>query len=217
MKRLLSSVIVLFVMLSCVISCYAAECEKVYTGNIYGKYNYYSNSDFYVAESNGEFYEAITDNGVTITINTILTDNFTVIVHQISQDEKDCYEWIASCISHDFVNFTAYDIYCLNTSGERVELPTNAEITISPISLIDSVLWLSYDGEASTISHIVNEQKLTFKTVGNGGYYLLCKDTAELQSPQTGNAMIMYPWLFLMMISLVVLAITSRKLYSQKY
>jgi len=66
MKRILSSIVVLLIFLSCSVNCYAAEYEETYTGDVYGKYNYYSNKGIYTAISNDGIYEVITDNGVQI-------------------------------------------------------------------------------------------------------------------------------------------------------
>ena len=130
MKRILSSIVVLLIFFSCSINCYAAEYKETRTGDVYGKYNFYSNEGLYTAVSSDDFYEVTTDDGVHIRVSR-LNPELTLVVHQISKSEKECYNWFESCVSQNVVSFIPYDIFFLDPSGDRVELAPDIEITIS--------------------------------------------------------------------------------------
>jgi len=215
MKRILSSIVVLLIFLSCSVNCYAAEYEETYTGDVYGKYNYYSNKGIYTAISNDGIYEVITDNGVQIRVNNS-KDDLTLVVHQIPQDEKECYDWLESCVPQDVISFTPYDIYYIDATGKRVELSSNTKITISKSHSNETVLWLSCDGTTTNLANTVNNDMLTFKTKSIGGYYLSCENISETQSPQTGDVSNIHFWTLLLIISAVMLIITTRKYRANK-
>lgn len=210
MKRILSSIVVLFIFFSCSINCYAAEYKETRTGDVYGKYNFYSNEGIYTAISSDGYYEVTTNNEVHIKVICPRTE-LTLVVHQISKNETECYDWFESCISQDVVSFIPYDIFFLDSSGERVELAPDIEITITKSQANESVLWLSYDGTATPLAHSVNGDALAFKTTNSGGYYLLCENMSEAQSPQTGDTSNIHLWIVLLIVSMVMLIITTRK------
>lgn len=210
MKRILSSIVVLLIFFSCSINCYAAEYKETRTGDVYGKYNFYSNEGIYTAISSDGSYEVTTDNGVHIKVNCSRTE-LTLVVHQISKLEKECYDWFESCFSQDVASFIPYDIFFLDSSGERVELAPDMEMAISKSQADESVLWLSYDGTTTTLTYTVNNDELVFKTTNIGGYYLLYENMSEAQSPQTGDTSNIHFWILLLIISLVMLVITTRK------
>ena len=204
MKRVLSSIVVLLIFFSCSIHCYAAENEERHTGDVYGKYVYYSNEGMYAAAPNNGSYEVTTDNGVDIEVSSSSTD-LTLAVHQISKDEKECYDWFKSCIPQDVVSFIPYDFFFIDSAGKRVELLGDTEIAISKTVAYDSILWLSFDGEVVAISHADGEHEAIFKTVNEGGYYLLCDNADNVQPPQTGDTSILLLWTMYLLVSGTVL------------
>lgn len=210
MKRILSFVTTLFVLFSCSINCLAAEYKDMQSGSVYGKFNYYSNPGMYTATSTDGSYEVITDNGVQIKVSSSTTE-LTLVVHQISKSEKECHNWFESCVTQDVVNFIPYDIFFLDSSGKRIELSPDIEITISKTQVNESVLWLSYNGTATPLTYTVNGDRLVFKATNIGGYYLLCENMSETQSPQTGDTSNIHFWILLLIVSLVLLVITARK------
>lgn len=215
MKRILSSIVVLLIFFSCSINCYAAEYKETRTGDVYGKYNFYSNEGIYTAISSDGSYEVTTDNEVHIKVSYSRTE-LTLVVHQISKNEKACYDWFESCISQDVVSFIPYDIFFLDSSGNRVELASDIEITISKSHSNESVLSLSYDGTATPLTYSVDGDTLVFKTTNNGGYYLLCENKNEAQSPQTGDTSNIHLWIVLLIVSMVMLIIITRKYWTVK-
>lgn len=215
MKRILSSIVVLLIFFSCSANCYAAEYNETRTGGVYGKYNFYSNEGIYTAVSNNGCYELTTDDGVKIKIYSSSID-LTLIVHQISKGEKECYNWFENCIPQNVVSFVPYDIFFLDPSGERVELTSDIEIAISESHTNESILWLAYDGSTFSIKHYVNDNSLVFKTISNGGYYLLCKNASEIQSQQTGDVSCLYLWSTLFLVSLIVFIIITKRYWSDR-
>lgn len=213
MKRILSSIAVLLIFFSCSINCYAAEYKETRTGDVYGKYNFYSNEGIYTAVPNSGYYELVTDDGVQINVSSSSMD-LVLIVHQMPKSETACYEWLKSCITQSYTDFQAYDIYCINASGERVDLPTNTIITISNTYSNTSVQQVSYCGELTAVQHSVENYYLTFKTIDNDGYYLLCENINDPQSPQTGDNSKLWLWWILLIVSAtgtVILCAEQRK------
>lgn len=200
MKRILSSIVVLLIFFSCSINCYAAEYKETRIGDVCAKYNYYSNEGIYTAEHNNDCYELVTDDGVQINVYSSNMD-FVLVVHQISKSENECYDWLKSCIPQSYTDFQAYDIYCINASGERVDLPTNTIITISNTYSNTSVQQVSYCGELTAVQYSVENNNLTFKTTDNNGYYLLCEKINDPQSPQTGDNNKLWLWCLLLIVS----------------
>lgn len=213
MKRILSSIVVLLIFFSCSINCYAAEYKETRTGDVYGKYNYYSNKGIYTATVSDGSYEVITDNGVQIKVSCSSTE-LTLVVHQISKSEEECYNWFESCVSQDVISFIPYDIFFLDSSGEKVELSPNMEITISKTKANESILLLSYDGTATPLTYTVNGDRFVLKATNSGGYFLLCENMSEAQVPKTGDTSHIHLWTFLVVVSVVMSVITTRKYWA---
>ena len=213
MKRILSSIVVLLIFFSCSINCYAAEYKETRTGDVYGKYNFYSNEGIYTAISSDGSYEVTTDNEVHIKVSYSRTE-LTLVVHQIPKSEIECYDWLKSCIHQSYTDFQAYEIYCINASGERVDLPANTKITMSNTYSNTSVQKVSYSGELNIVRHLVENNNLIFKTIDKDGYYLLCESAKDPQSPQTGDNSNLRLWWILLIVSatsVVVLCVEQRK------
>ena len=213
MKRILYFIIVLLLFFSCSVNCYAAEYNETRTGDVYGKYNYCSNKGMYTEVSSGKIHEVITDDGVHIEVDCLNKD-LTLVVYQIPKSEIECYDWLKSCIPQSYTDFQAYEIYCINASGERIELPADTKITMSNTYSNPSVQKVSYSGELNVAPHSVEINKLIFKNIDKDGYYLLCESTKEPQSPQTGDNSNLQLWWLLLILSAtgaVVLCVERRK------
>ena len=159
MKRILFSIVVLLIFFSCSINCYAAEYKETRTGDVYGKYNFYSNEGIYTAISSDGSYEVTTDNEVHIKVSYSRTE-LTLVVHKIPKSEIECYDWLESCIPQSYTDFQAYEIYCINASGERVDLPANTKITMSNTYSNTSVQKVSYSGELNIVRHFIEKNNL---------------------------------------------------------
>lgn len=213
MKRILSSIVILLLFFSCSINCYALEYNETRTGDVYGKYNYYSNEGMYTAVSSGDFYEVITDDGVHIEVSCLSSD-LILVVHQIPKSEIECYDWLKSCIPQGHTNFGAYEIYCINASGKRVGMSANTKIIMSNTYSNTSVQKVSYSGELNSVQYSIENNNLIFKTIDKDGYYLLCESTKDPQSPQTGDNSNLQLWWLLLIVSatsVVVLCVEQRK------
>lgn len=215
MKRILSIITVLFVLFSCSINCFAAGNGNTISGNVYGKYNYFSDANVYTANSDNGKYQIETEDGVKIIIRSKSSD-LILIVHQISKDEKEAYEWIKSCVPQSIIRYIPYDIFFLNASGERIELSSEDEVTISSINQNQYILGLSSDGNITEISCAKYNERITFKVSTISNYYLLCEKAMAVNSPPTGDTSNIYLWLILLLVSFVCLIITASKAYKFK-
>ncbi len=218
MKRILSAIVVLLIFFSCSINCYATEYKETRTGDVCAKYNYYSNEGIYTVAHNNDCYKLVTDDGVQINVYSSNMD-LVLVVHQISKSENECYDWLKSCISQSYTDFWAYDIYCINASGERVGLPANTKIAISNTYSNTSVLQVSYCGELNAIQHTVENNNLTFKTIDNDGYYLVYEYINDPQAPQTGDNSKLWLWWLLLIVSgtgFTIICIEQKKCKAMK-
>lgn len=196
MKRILSCFVALLITFSCSMNCRASENEEARTGGVYGKYIFCTKEGMHTVMPEDGAYEVTTDDGVQITVSGTEAE-LLLVIHRISEEETECYDWMKSCLPETVVSFVPYDIYFINSSGDRKELSSGVEISISTTkedgqvsvpSVADtevSVLHLSYDGEVTVLSHTVKDGRVVFETIEKRGYYLLCE--AETQDSTEGS------------------------------
>lgn len=200
MKRILFSVVVLLIFFSCPINCFASKYEEPHTGNVYAKVNYYANPEIYTADSDNSQYVITTDDGTQITVHSNNLD-LVLVIHQITKDEKESYEWFESCVAQSEISFIPYDIFFLNASGERIELSHENEIAISPSNSAQYVLGLSYEGTVTDIPYSIIGDYITFTATDTSNYYLLCKSTSNTNNPQTGDTVNVYTSFLILIIN----------------
>lgn len=210
MKRIVSFVAVVLIFFSCYVNCYAAEYEETYMGNVYAKINYSSDSKVYTATPIRGQYALTTDDGIQITVDSNNLD-LVLVVHQITEKEKEAYEWFKSCMPQSVIRFIPYDIYFLNASGDRIELSSEDAITISIYKSTQYVVGLSCDGNLIDISYSINNYNVTFKASSSSNYYVLCEALGSVKSPQTGITSDSYLLIMLFMSLLNLLLVTRRR------
>lgn len=218
MKKVITLILVIFSLLSASTTCFAAESEQVVECPVYAKYH----------SSNIELNTTIIENGKgTLTTQdgssiTVLLDDkydeYVLVVHPITEKDKDAFVWFKSCVPSDIVEFSSYDIYLLNAENKRVELPNNTLVQISVSERNDFILGLSCSGKTSVISTTYEDGKLKFNSSEESNYYLICSksiDTdVDIDSPQTGDMANIHLWIVLLVASLLMLIITTRKYWT---
>lgn len=190
MKRVITFLLVILSLLSNTITCFAAESEEVDECPVYAKYH----------SSNIELNTTIVENGKGTLTNqdgsSVIVDfedkynGYVLVVHLITENDKDAFAWFKSCVPNDVVDFSPYEIYLLNSENERVELPNNTSIQISVSNRSDFIVGLSYSGETSDINTTYKDGNLTFKSSEQSNYYLRCRKSvgtdvdADLPQPE---------------------------------
>lgn len=209
MRRILAAAIGIGMMLCCTICGYAAESEHVTTSEVYGKYNYSTNPNITTAVSDKGNYTIVTEDGTRITVEYD-DEDLLLVVHRITESDKQSYEWFQSCVDSTVAGFTPYDIYFLKSTGERVELPTGTKVTMSVSSSTQYIMGLSYDGNTYQVDSSHENGAITFSTDEKCGYYLLCEMPADMQSPQTGEKVNTCLWIIGLMLSGCVICIMTK-------
>lgn len=215
MKRIVFFVAVVLISISCYLNCYAAEFEETNIGNVYAKINYSSDAEVYTATPIRGQYAVTTDDGIQITVNSNNL-NLVLVVHQITEKEKEAYDWFKSCMPQSVIRFIPYDIYFLNASGNRIELSSEDAITISIYKSTQYVVGLSCDGTLMDISYSKNDYNVTFKVANSSNYYILCEAMGDVKSPQTGIISDSYLLVMLFISLILLLAIRRQQPYKVK-
>lgn len=184
MKKILPSIAVFFILLSCTVTCFASEYETSAVGNTYAKYNYFSNPGMYAASYDSGQYTVQTDEGIQIIVyggNSELL----LVVHQITSSEPEAFRWFESCTTQVNGNITPFDIFFLDSAGNRQELPLGTRVKISIQTTEQYVCALLYDGTLCEVTGSFYDGYADFTTTHTQQYYLLCDGLSEL-SPHTG-------------------------------
>lgn len=211
MKCIAYFITALFILLSCSADSFAAEHEDLLTGNVYGKFNYYSNAEMYTDTSTNGEYVITADNGIQISISSDIFE-LMLVVHQITENDKECYAWISSRVSQEASDFIPYDIFFIDADGNRIELPDEAVISIKVPDSINSIIGLSFDGDITNIPYSCKNGSLNFTPVTFGNYYVLCKKVKEQTSPKTGDD----SWICILMIVTAISEASFICIYKKK-
>lgn len=215
MKRVITFLLVIFSLVSTSITCFATESKEVVECSVYAKYH----------PSNVELNTAIIENGKGTLTNrdgsSFIVEleekynGYMLVVHPITENDKDAFAWFRRCVPNNVVDFSPYEIYLLNSENQREELPNNTLIQISVSNRSDFILGLSYSSEIVVINTTYKDGKLIFNSSSRSNYYLICRKTVDtnvvVDSPQTGDTSNIHLWIVIFAISLIMLIITTRK------
>ncbi len=211
MKRIIASVIAVFISCLFSINCFAAEYSEELKSSVYGKYNYYSNEGIYTTTADNGEYSLTTENGVLISVASLNSD-YVLVVHQISSENKDFYDWFYNQIDNLEKNAVPYDIYFLNGDGERVELSSEDTIKIQASNSSQHISKLSYDGKIYDVSYSNSNGYLIFNADSTDGYYFV-SEHREIHSPATGDYSRIEIWsslMFLCALNIIIMIILNK-------
>lgn len=115
------------------------------------------------------------DDGTVITANGVFDEAVSLMVMPIKKNMKKEWDWLQSVTEELGINKSAYDIFFINTMGEKVDLGAGSQISVmSQDKTTDvSVFYIESDGEKSRLKAILEEYVVKFKMVKNGYYALL--------------------------------------------
>lgn len=184
MKKILPSIVVFFILLSCTVTCFASEYETSAVGNTYAKYNYFSNPGMYAASYDSGQYTVQTEAGIQIVVYGGDAE-LLLVVHQITPSEPEAFQWFESCTNQVNGSVTPFDIFFLDSTGNRQELPFGTRVKIRIQTTEQYVCTLLYDGTLCKVTSSFYDGYADFTTTHTQQYYLLCEGLSEL-SPHTG-------------------------------
>lgn len=188
MKRFISVAAMVMILLSSVITCFATNSSNETKHNVCAKYNYYSNENMYTADCEDGKYTVKTDDGITVIVIPEKENGLTLVVHRITEEEKEAYDWFKKCIPEKIAEFIPFDIFYVTETGERKELSPGTEIKISETEDCGKVLGVSYEEKITYIDSEKAEKFISFKTVNESNYYVIYGEKAEKpEKPEKPN------------------------------
>ena len=174
MRRILCFLLMVALMFSITLPCYAAEISKeddTVTGDVYARYvSSVEWDDVPVEDGNAE---ATTDNGYTVSV-TGIPDNAVVLrVVPIPSAETAAWSWFADCIGGGAKILSILDIYFEDADGNRI----NAEgVNISILSVDGETIVFSVttSGNVVEVDSTITNGSIAF-TANGSHYYVLAK------------------------------------------
>lgn len=118
-----------------------------------------------------------------------LPDGLLFVVEHIGTEDTSVYDWIAECMEGLGSNFRVYDIYFVDSDGQRYEVTGTIMITISLNGAYKSpvIYYVSQGNDAFKMDSSVKNDKISFATTHNS-YYVLAEQETDSDDPgQTGD------------------------------
>ena len=172
--------VLLIIINICVVSTssYAANMEDDF--NVYAKAEV-TIKDVVVAKkdvSTGEYIAKMPD-GVIVKAKpkSKIPDTIQLMVMPIKKNINKEWEWLQSITKTLGVNKSAYDIFFVNSKGERVNTSNGCEISVISTERRQDVhvFYIDSDGEKSELRSRIENYAVKFNMVKNGFYTLLVK------------------------------------------
>lgn len=203
MKRILTLISTLCIILSSSITCFAANGYEIIENSVYAKYNFGNDNISNATIENGNATIALPNNSTVQIIINNKYDGYVLVIRLMTQEDSEAYDWLKNCIPNDISSFQAYDIYLLTSNNDRIELPNDTLIKISCSERNRSVIGISYNSKIQNITTSYENGYFTFSSTEQANYYLVYNKTPDEtdESPQTGDNSPMTLWLTLLFIS----------------
>lgn len=127
---------------------------------------------------------ALSDGTVVTVEGESLQDGLLFLVENVGQTDASLHEWITKCMEGLGTNLRAYDIYFVDSSGQRYEVTGRMTITISLNGEYSSpaVYYVSSAGSVMRLDSSVTDDCISFETTHNS-YYVLAEQEEEETKP----------------------------------
>ena len=223
MKRIMTWLLTMIVILSASVTAFAAEQddETQQTSNVDVYAKYVNNTEWNVVpvDASGNGSTTLSD-GTQITVSGATQSGWQLAIDPIT--EKEAVDWIGGVLDGKAKDLSPLHIYFINASG-NIKAADGVTVTIKlPKKLTDPAAYsLTGEGNASGLTVSMEDGSLTFTTDGSPYYVLGEKVSGETSSPsepsnspQTGDNSHMALWMVLLAVSVFGLAGTS--VYSKR-
>lgn len=193
MKRLLTSLLCILMMLGLSMNCFAAKetltNDKLSASHIVvAKYrcDYAAFEDYTVATDSDEdgVYQNTTEGGVDVTVDSDVKGK-TLVVHEITDRDPAAAKWFQEQFA-GLENIAPLEIFFADENGNRSELPVGTQITLDNLKPDQYVVALTTDGKKKTIVAEVVDGKIVFTAV-DADYYVVCTPRDEVPENQPGG------------------------------
>lgn len=218
MKRIMTWLLTMIVILSASVTAFAAEQddETQQTSNVDVYAKYVNNTEWNVVPVDASGNGSITlSDGTPITVSGAILSGWQLAIDPIT--EKEAVDWIGGVLDGKAKDLSPLHIYFINASG-NIKAADGVTVTIKlPKKLTDPAAYsLTGEGNASGLTVSMEDGSLTFTTDGSP-YYVLgekvsggtpstdetTSDTGD--SPQTGDSSNMWLWVALTLVAVAVL------------
>ena len=218
MKRIMTWLLTMIVILSASVTAFAAEQddETQPTSNVDVYAKYVNNTEWNVVpvDAIGNGSTTLSD-GTQINVSSATQSGWQLAIDPIT--EKEAVDWIGGVLDGKAKDLSPLHIYFINASG-NIKAADGVTVTIKlPKKLTDPAAYsLTGEGNASGLTVSMEDGSLTFTTDGSP-YYVLgekarggtpstdetTSDTGD--SPQTGDSSNMWLWVALTLVAVAVL------------
>lgn len=218
MKRIMTWLLTMIVILSASVTAFAAEPddETQQTSNVDVYAKYVNNTEWNVVpvDASGNGSTTLSD-GTQITVSGATQSGWQLAIDPIT--EKEAVDWIGGVLDGKAKDLSPLHIYFINASG-NIKAADGVTVTIKlPKKLTDPAAYsLTGEGNASGLTVSMEDGSLTFTTDGSP-YYVLGEKvsggtpstdetTSDMgDSPQTGDSSNMWLWVALTLVAVAVL------------
>lgn len=140
-----------------------------------------------VENSRGEV--TLTDGTVVTVKGESLPDGLLFVVEHIREEENgETHEWIEKCMEGLGTNLNVYDIYFVDSNGQRYEVDGQITVTISLNGAYKnpSIYYVSSEGNVTRMESNVSGDKISFVTT-HSSYYVLAEQPEPSTEPTSGD------------------------------
>lgn len=175
MKRILSAILSLMLLLSCSVTAFAAELDgntSSSTTDVYAQY-VYNVDGVYSADLTNGAGTVTTDDSITVAVTDAPNGAVTLVVIPMEGDAKS---WIDGCVDGSVLS--AYDIHFLDTDGNRINA-NGAKVSITASGSDLTVCSVNTNGDDKPLTANVSGGKVSFTTDGSHYYAIAGQQTND--------------------------------------
>lgn len=180
MKRILTSILMIAIMLTFSVSCFAASDtltnDKLSASHaVCAKFSCdYSKLEDHTtgADADGDgFYSATTAGGLKVEVSSDEKGK-TLVVHEITERDQNAAKWFKKQFA-GMKNISPLEIFLVDESGSPLGLPAGTLVTLSNMKEGQQLIALTSDGKKTIVAGEFKNGVFVFRAV-DADYYVVC-------------------------------------------